>query len=498
MIEYLTYIVNGDYWKLFDAGATFLSAYVIVYGAIKLFNLQNLFKFYYYNKFDKNTIIVLGLGNETKTYIDSELKSKNKIIVIEHNKDNIFINSYMKTENVSVLIANPTEQSILQKLNLKTKKHIIISLGNDMNNLEVVSQILNCNINTKIYVHIEDRNLRHFHKENGLLKGSNIKIYSYYEDTSRALFDKYDVDGDNNTIIQSNELYSIVIVGNTSLAYEVIAQACIMGQLPHENKLFIYCLDQYPEEFKKSIDLNYTEIHNIPNIELKYIKLDCNSKDFYEQDIWYKKNLTNIILCFKDEQLNLSIAANLANITYLSFIEEKQLETKILIAMFNDYNFSNNFESNDEYFRNFFVFGQKEKICTKEYLIDEIRDIYAKATNEIYNENNSKEKIKKWEELSYHEKESNRASADHIKIKQKYLKIDSSDEAKELLAKCEHNRWNAYHFLNGWKYNENTNKSKKLHNCLIDYKYLNEKTKDYDRDMVLNIKRIVNWKLNEN
>lgn len=79
MIEYLTYIVNGDYWKLFDAGATFLSAYVIVYGAIKLL-MQNLFKFYYYNKFDKNTIIVLGLGNETKTYIDaSELKSKIKL-----------------------------------------------------------------------------------------------------------------------------------------------------------------------------------------------------------------------------------------------------------------------------------------------------------------------------------------------------------------------------------------------------------------------------------
>ena len=38
-------------------------------------------------------------------------------------------------------------------------------------------------------------------------------------------------------------------------------------------------------------------------------------------------------------------------------------------------------------FENFFTFGLTRDICTKEYLIDEIRDIRAKATNEIYNKN---------------------------------------------------------------------------------------------------------------
>ncbi len=45
------------------------------------------------------------------------------------------------------------------------------------------------------------------------------------------------IDGKSNEILSSNDEYSIVILGNTNLSYEVILQACIMGQLPNENKL---------------------------------------------------------------------------------------------------------------------------------------------------------------------------------------------------------------------------------------------------------------------
>ena len=80
----------------------------------------------------------------------------------------------------------------------------------------------------------------------------------------------YDIDGENDKIISSNEDYSIVIFGNTHLSHEVIFQACIMGQLPNENKLTIYCLDKNPKRFQQKVALNYTEINNIPNIKIKY------------------------------------------------------------------------------------------------------------------------------------------------------------------------------------------------------------------------------------
>ena len=497
-MELLITIANSDNWKVIDGIATFLSLCIIIYGGNKLFHWWNSIKFFNSNSpcFNSNTIIVIGLCDKNRIYIDSELALGSNLIIVEQNKENLYINEYMKSSNVSVLIANPKEQETLMKLNLDAKKYIVVSTGKDVDNIEIVSQILTINKNVNIYVQIENRSLRYFHKENGLLQGSNIKIYSYYEDASRELFKKYDIDGKNYEILSRNEEYSIVILGNTNLSYEVIFQACIMGQLPNENKLTIYCLDKNPKKFQKKVELNYTEIHNVPNIELKYIKFDIDSKLSYIKDFWYGRNLTNIFVCYEDEETNLGIAANLSNITYLKEIERKELKTNIILAIFNEYNISNCIKSNKNSFENFFTFGLTRDICTKEYLIDEIRDIRAKATNNIYNENASPSKQKPWEERSYFEKESNRASADHIKIKQKYLNIDNSDLGKEKLARCEHNRWNAFHYLNGWKYSEKEDKIIKLHDCLVPYDSLNENIKEYDRDMIRNMDRIINYKCN--
>ena len=269
-----------------------------------------------------------------------------------------------------------------------------------------------------------------------------------------------------------------------------------MGQLPNENKLTIYCLDKNPKKFQQKVELNYTEINSISNIEIKYIKFDIDSKLSYMKDFWYDMNLTNIFVCYENEETNLEIAANLSNITYLKEIEKKELKTNIILAIFNEYNISNCIKTNQNSFKNFFTFGLTRDICTKEYLIDEIRDIRAKATNEIYNKNAEPKYQKSWEERSYFEKESNRASADHIKIKQKYLNIDNSDLGKEKLARCEHNRWNAFHYLNGWKYSEKEDKIIKLHDCLVPYDSLNENIKEYDRDMIRNMDRIINYKCN--
>ena len=493
---YLIEIANSDLWKVIDAIATGISLLVIIYGGFKLFHWWNSIKFFIHKNLSSNVIIVIGLCDKNRIYIDSELDLNSKIIIVEQDKENIYLSDYMKTSNVSVLITNPKNQETLTKLNLEKKKHIIVSSGNDVDNIEIVSQILAVDKNVKIYVQIENRSLRYFHKENGLLQGSNIKIYSYYEDASRELFKKYDIDGKNYEILSRNEEYSIVILGNTNLSYEVIFQACIMGQLPNENKLTIYCLDKNPKKFQKKVELNYTEIHNVPNIELKYIKFDIDSKLSSIKDFWYGRNLTNIFVCYEDEETNLGIAANLSNITYLKEIERKELKTNIILAIFNEYNISNCIKTNQNSFENFFTFGLTRDICTKEYLIDEIRDIRAKATNNIYNENASPSKQKPWEERSYFEKESNRASADHIKIKQKYLNIDNSDLGKEKLARCEHNRWNAFHYLNGWKYSEKEDKIIKLHDCLVPYDSLNENIKEYDRDMIRNMDRIINYKCN--
>ncbi len=65
------------------------------------------------------------------------------------------------------------------------------------------------------------------------------------------------------------------------------------------------------------------------------------------------KYLTNIFICYENEETNLEIAANLYNITYIEKIEKKQLSTNIVLTIFNEYNISNCIKENKNSFENF-------------------------------------------------------------------------------------------------------------------------------------------------
>ena len=56
----------------------------------------------------------------------------------------------------------------------------------------------------------------------------------------------------------------------------------------------------------------------------------------------------------------------------------------------------------------------------------------------------------------------------------KYLPLEYKTLFEKLID-CEHERWNAFHYINGWEYNEKKNKCKKLHNCLKPIRDFKEK-----------------------
>ncbi|MGE3613828.1 MAG: NAD-binding protein [Sulfurimonas sp.] len=475
-------------------------------------------------------IIVVGLTENNKVYIDSEFtKNEEKILIIEPDSNNPFIRNYLD-KSVPVIIDDLTSGSIFDKLKIEKCKHIVISVGDDMANLEIATQMFAiCNEkiqNLPVYLNIEDRTLRLFHRENGLFHGMNVKLFSVFADSARELFEKYDIDGSSTNIINSDKPYGIVIVGNTKLALEVIYQACIMGQLPNKNRLTIYCIDQDVDNFKNEVEMNYPSISSIPTVELVYIASHTNSLALYKENLWHE-NITNVILCKENEQENLDIASNIANITYLEGLVKGTLKTKILIAMFNSYSLSNTLKQHDGIFKNFFVFGGKHDINDRKYLIDEERDTIAKAVNYVYNfakatptDNainynfiyddftfDSAKNENLWNALSYADKESNRSVADHIKTKLKFLElaIEKSDikfdelwkSNSEIFAKAQHNeyllaenehiRWNTYHYLNGFRQTDIYPKAEKaiykqckMHMCLVDnYDFFKESEDDF-------------------
>jgi hypothetical protein len=61
-----------------------------------------------------------------------------------------------------------------------------------------------------------------------------------------------------------------------------------------------------------------------------------------------------------------------------------------------------------------------------------------------------------------------------------------SDEV-EILAELEHRCWNAERWLSGWTFGEKTDRSRKIHNCLVPYEKLPQEIREYDREMIRKI-----------
>jgi len=64
-------------------------------------------------------------------------------------------------------------------------------------------------------------------------------------------------------------------------------------------------------------------------------------------------------------------------------------------------------------------------------------------------------------------------------------------ETLERLAEAVHKIWMEGKLRDGWKYGPETDKSGKIHNCLVSYDQLSESDKESDRDMVRGIPEIL-------
>ena len=307
-------------------------------------------------------------------------------------------------------------------------------------------------------------------------------------------------------IIKSDDSYNIVLIGTSSLATKILYKLAILSNLPEQNRLNLYLVDKKAKKFYKKLQKNFSGIEKVPHLNIKTIKLDSRNPQFYTNKIWEKENLTNVIIATKDEKKNLEIKDILKN--HIS-----TQKTNILSINNSDL---------------------KNKISKLEAKL--IYHLYKEVEynpNLIFTKKNINDAKKRWKkEASKNDKKSSQMQSIHIDIKllalglkrekstktpEKLLEINKKvfDEKlgfkeitdKELqqyskklhnlpknckvpyfpknykslfekLIRAEHDRWNTYHYLNGWTYSKNKDKSTKKHDCLLPLdKFNNNKIK---------------------
>ena len=391
----------------------------------------------------------------------------------------------------------------------------------------------------KIVVHIQNKDLEILFHTNFIeqeKKQINIKTFSFYEEVAKHLFVNHFVDGDTREYITTNKPFKTVVLADGILLEKILFHIALISHLPKQNLHTVYIVDKNAKKLMKKIQkaLYYRrEKESFPHLEIVPLELDRETLEFYTDSLWYEESLVNVIIGYDDEKENLDLAVELYNRVYLQQAVDEVKMPKILFGVFDEMLLSKIVNENKKNFKNFFTYGNVNDILGHKHLIDEEGDLLGKLVHYTYDgfldekeKNYVQDKLvhyktdktmrdainKSWYKSStYSDKLSSIAQAKLIDLKLKALnltkkestlpieellkrnrevfdpKIDETFEGAFVFSKdfdstlfrnlirMEHNRWNAYHYLNGFRYSKQKDKEKKLHDCLLPIEEFNTK-----------------------
>jgi len=478
--------------------------------------------------------LIIGLSEQNMSLLE-DLYGSIPTIIIEKKRDHPFI-EYFKERGFGV--KSQDANKFIHQLDLTYVKKIVISTSNDRKNIALGKQLLRLIKVAKkqnIYVSIGNRDLSVLFKQNvisnDLQKNINICAFSLYENMAKQLFLEHSILGKQPEIIKSAEGFSMIVVGNSDLVLEIVYHIAFLSTLPYENPLTLHIIDTYATNFKKKIKKTFPNIESIPHLTIMAHNIDRESLEFYKNSVWKSENLTNIFIATDNEEENLEIAINLQDTTYIKSIGHNTFKTKVLFALYHNVGLGEEINKNSDAFANFYTFGNISETSTQEILFYEKLDIIAKRIHSDYQciKEINKEKIDhNWLTISPHKREANKTQALHIDIKLLafgFIRVASKIPKKELLihnerlfhskityqheveeelkeynikdfptsfnercidrvARSEHNRWNAFHYLNGWEHNPNRNEKAKEHPCLLPLEQFSDTIKhNYQYDL---------------
>ncbi|MEA2018183.1 MAG: NAD-binding protein, partial [Campylobacterota bacterium] len=342
----------------------------------------------------------------------------------------------------------------------------------------------------------------------------DIKVFNIYSNSARMLFnDKINnrILGDNvfkdkTSIVDKKSQVKVAIFGFGKLGENILLQALHLGHFYNETPIKVTVVYDQDRDINKNIEDEFNKQYDVLKEQHngKYWDVEIiDDGDFLKDENGKEKKMdyTQLIVAYEDEFDALS---NLMKL--LKRYNDEILTNNIDVSIY-----SNSFENTaqiihedknnkkDTVFKKVRTFGMLKETCSYDMVIDQTLDKKAVLNNNHYNELHGYNKENKtaqeqWKELDILTKDSNRYLMDHNEIKksliEKFIKestmtydykstrdniehkyfydhqnINWDDMGLEnhsystklsvdeivTLAKAEHNRWNAFHILNGWK-----------------------------------------------
>ncbi|RLD76413.1 MAG: hypothetical protein DRJ10_13620 [Bacteroidetes bacterium] len=462
-------------------------------------------------KFKKNHIIITALNQKSRHLITDLLANGETVVVVAAIEDPRKLDIVEK-EGAIIVEGDILSDKFLKNIAAHKAKYMVFIENDDEKNISTAISVYNfivkCEKNKKqtLYTHVGDdlklnelKELNFFEElteQNKLNLNCEIRIFSAHERASRILFLKYSPDVFTKINSPKDQQINIAIIGSKTLAQSMIIRFARLGHYANLKKMKI-TLFHDGKDIASKLERNFKNINDL--IELETINEDLELFDADKFETIHKNHpfTSTYILC-EDDSLSSAILNKLTKV-------ETEKELDVILTLINpDGILSKRYIASKIDSINLHKFNIIEESFTQDALISEKLDELAKIIHNDYLSglktlNPDKSSHKPWKLLALDFKNQNREQADHIFVKlralgygaENYSEIIFTDEQVELLSEMEHNRWWANMALSGWKNGAKRDDKKKIHTDLIPYEQLPEETKQYDRDAVLNIPKLL-------
>ena len=386
------------------------------------------------------------------------------------------------------------------KAGIETCDFVIVSDESDSKNIAVANRIneyLKKENKVKIYTNVED-----YITMSVASNKDNISFFNNSLTATRKLFQSKCLTTGVNTFDKNKEQVHLLVIGFGNYGQSVALEAIKLGHFYNGNSLKITIVDQSKtafDAFKK-----YYNYESIAALELEFVLMNVESKDF-DKRILDNFDATYVAICLSDDNTTQLILQDMAaKLHQNESLDGKHIPFAVRIK--EDDDLRCNYESID--------ILKFEQTTIKDIKGVDLND-KAQDLHEMYGGI--------WEGLSFHEKDKNYAPADHEiiktaviknlihehgqeevekavslqKQKDKHYKFNELSDMQQKMIDMEHRRWNAYHYINGWKSKDIYDKDAehKLHPCLINTSKLENLPKAKDFKIDYYVEDINSWKI---
>jgi|JI6StandDraft_1071083.scaffolds.fasta_scaffold01460_5 hypothetical protein len=468
-------------------------------------------------RFTMGHVVVCGLGRTGYKVVADLLRHGERVVVIEEDRENDWT-AMCEGLGATILIGDATDAHVLSQARVGLARLLVVVCGNDGVNVEVAIRSYELKRNAgsgpvlECQVHIVEPDLRALFKEHRVFTDTGdrlrVALFNIYDSSSRLLLRRHPLDRERIGPDDPRTVH-LIIIGFGFMGESLLLQAARGSHFANGQRLQVTVVDRDPLHHQRCLLRRFPKLDAVCDVTFLAREAD-DPATLAEITAFCAKTdmLTTTAVCFDDDTRSLSFSLALLP-------KIKPLLVPVLLRMSSDGGLTTLLDADIAskslagLVKPFPVIGFSSE---GEVLLHREMDAGAIAVHEDYRAKRRQDghdasdpSLNDWDQLDEDLKDSCRQQADHIEIKLRALGLAITADKKagpsvttftpeevEILARMEHDRWNADRFLAGWIYAPGKKSvENKTSPWLIGWDALPEEIREYDREAVRNIPHLM-------